>query len=394
MFAGTFSQDAYLDLVTTPSPFDNFIETDWENNANETDRNANENLAGDGSKCILFQFMVKTVGIGSLFTFGLVGNSLSFIVLFKQRATSASILILLAFSTIDSLFIAVNFMLKSVPAFVDYSGLLTGFNYYHPYFFVYLRPFIPVLSTMTSYTTLLMAIHRFVAVCKPFKLKTIASVRQTKFQLAFVILFAFIFNLPYFFLYSLHIVRSPVTNEPTIVMRGSNLRANFYFYLIYVVIGHYVVISICPFITLLIITIKLIRGLRRAERQRKKMSTSVDPHKTQADEITPALIGIVIVYFICHTPVFIRRFLVIIIQPKYKRGCDSFYVYAEEIEAFLTVLSSSVNFVIYIITSKSFRETLSGMFKAPNAFQHKNRTTDTLPSTSKTDVGHAKKQNA
>ena len=381
-YTTTVSENSALDVITTSS-------------ATETDSKTTENVTKDTNNCILFKFMIGTVGIGFLVAFGLVGNVLSFIVLFKQRSTSASILILLALSTVDSIFIVLMFILKSVPAFVAFSGLLTGFNYYYPYFFVYGWPLVPSVSTMTAFITLLMAIHRFVAVCKPFNLKTIASVRQTQFQIACVFAFAIIFNIPFFFVYSLHTVSSPETNATYSVWRTRDLQNNFYFYLIYVVVGHYVVILICPFITLLIITIKLIRELRRAARARSDMSTKAGSHNKQADEITPALIGILIVYFICQIPVFIRR-LTAMVFPKDDRDC-SFDVYAEDINAFLMVFSSSVNFVIYNTVSKSFRETLAKTFKFQKftfASQQKDRTSKTDPSTSKTEIENARKEEA
>ena len=348
------------EYVTTSLRLESSAETEGKSDAPELNRKASRNLVQVTNSCHFFMFMSGTVGIGSLTIFGLVGNALSFFALFKQRATSSSILILLTLATSDTIVIIMMFILKSVPAFVTYSGLLTGFQYYYPYCFVYGFPIATTASVMTSFTTLLIAIHRFIAVCKPFKLTAIASTRQTKYHIAGVFLFVIIFNIPMFFQSELYTVKSNETNVTTTLWRYTTLRTNVYFSLIYSVIMYYLVILICPFIILLTITIKLIRELRRARRARSEMCTSVATGSQQTDELTAALVGIVTVYFICQTLIFMRRLL----QRFFfnDRGCGSLDMYAGEFAALLVVLNSSTNFLVYIIVSKSFRETLYGTF--------------------------------
>ena len=337
----------------------------------------------DREYCLFFKFMFGTVGIGTLTLFGLIGNTLSFVVLFQQRKTSASMLILLALTVTDSFFVLTMFTMKSIPALVFYTGLLPGYTYYYPYFFVYGWPTVSVALVMTSYTTVLIAVHRFVAVCKPFALTTFASIRNTQYQIAGVFIFSIIYNIPIYNEYTLYTVTAEDGSGTTsIKWRYSGLGTNYYYSLIYRIIMYYLIIFIGPLIVLLVISIKLIRALRKAQKSRSKMSLTAQK-KQERDEITPALIVIVIVYFICQAPVFTRRFLQGIFPNS--RGCGTLYLVIQEISALSTVCNSSVNFLIYIIMSKGFRNTLIGIVRSVK--RRSESTSDAKPSTT-TKVTH------
>jgi len=72
-----------------------------------------------------------------------------------------------------------------------------------------------VSHTTTTWVTVLVALHRYIAVCKAHHLKRFGSRKVAKIQLGGVFIFAVLFNLPRFLQYTVvqHKDR-PLTIEP------------------------------------------------------------------------------------------------------------------------------------------------------------------------------------
>ena len=284
---------------------------------------------GSRRRCTFYLFVFGTVVIGTTAIFGLVGNGLSFLVLFHQRKTSSSMLVLATLAGVDSFLLLTMLLVKSMPALVFYTGWLPSYARNYAYVIAFGWPTVSVAVTMASYITVLIAIHRFVAVCKPFKLSTFASVNRTKLHIAGVVTFAIVYNVPIYCEYTLYSVTSQETNQTFTRWRYSNMAASFYYSLIYRIVLYYVVMFVGPLITLVTITFKISRGLRKARRMRAKMST-LSRENGGKDEISPALVVIVVVYFVCQVPSFLRRFLRGVFPEQ--RGCGSFYDYFQVID--------------------------------------------------------------
>jgi len=89
-----------------------------------------------------------------------------------------------ALSVIDNLLVVTVFPLYFLPTFVDYTGLYRDYTLlstFHQYVLVYVLPVAFVAQTATIWVTVLVAINRYIAVCRPYQVLAIVilSVRPS-----------------------------------------------------------------------------------------------------------------------------------------------------------------------------------------------------------------------
>ena len=308
--------------------------------------------------CVLINFAFETIVGGSIIILGLVGNSLSFIVLWRQVRSSASLLILASLSAADTLILTSIFFTKVLKSFAIYTQSIPAYLDFFPYVASYGWAVVSTGVQMTSYMTVLIAIHRYVAVCKPFKSASFSTIRRVRIQIVCVFLFAVLYNMPRFFERQ---VFTHYSENGTWIIEGygnTELGNNYYYLWIYRTVMYYLLGFTLPLPILFFITIKLCKTLKKARESRKKMSVSKSP--MPYDDITPAFIMIVLVYFIYQSAYVVRR-IIHSIYPD-DRKCGSIYYYSQIMSSFALIFNSSFNFIIYIGMCKSFRKTLKGLF--------------------------------
>jgi len=79
-----------------------------------------------------------------------------------------------ALSVIDNLLVVTVFPLYFLPTFVDYMGLYRDYTLlstFHQYVLVYVLPVAFVAQTATVWVTVLVAINRYIAVCRPYQVR-------------------------------------------------------------------------------------------------------------------------------------------------------------------------------------------------------------------------------
>ena len=84
-----------------------------------------------------------------------------------------------ALSVIDNVLVVTAFPLYFLPTFVDYTGLYTDYvqlNTFHQCVLVYVLPVAFVAQTATIWVTVLVAVNRYIAVCRPYQVRV--SVRE------------------------------------------------------------------------------------------------------------------------------------------------------------------------------------------------------------------------
>ena len=79
-----------------------------------------------------------------------------------------------ALSVIDNLLVVTAFPLYFLPTFVDYTGLYphyTDLSTFHQFVLVYVLPVAFVAQTATIWVTVLVAVNRYIAVCRPYQVR-------------------------------------------------------------------------------------------------------------------------------------------------------------------------------------------------------------------------------
>ena len=153
------------------------------------------------------RFLTYTVAIGIVALFGLIGNTLSIIVLMKDNRCkhSSGVFLLKALAFTDNLFLLVILCYYSLWfGLMAYLDTVLGYGYYEMYLrsLPYLRTFgdqlLEVAQTAVIWMTVLLAVNRYIAVCHPLHAPRFCTKYKASIQVTIVIVSSVIFNIPNF----------------------------------------------------------------------------------------------------------------------------------------------------------------------------------------------------
>ena len=265
---------------------------------------------------------------------GIIGNCLTFVVFWKGNFKSSTSFLFLSLSLIDSAFLITVFPVYSVGAFVAYTGWLQGYSSVEPFLREYGTFTVSTTKTATIWVTVLVAVNRYIVVCRPLRASQWCTISKVKIQLAVVLVLAVVGNIPQLFQYRM-------TNRRNV------------FYTVYCIIFVYVLWTGVPLFILTLLTIRLIKAMKAHRRMQLEMNSL---HNKQDGNMTSALVMVVIVFIICHVPIVVLSMLGTLV-PMLTRSEVWFIVnYILEV---LLILNSAVNFAIYTLANKRFREVLT-----------------------------------
>ena len=177
-------------------------------NKTEVD-NTNSNLDNSETtyNCDLFRFIMSVGLTGILSVFGIVGNVLTLLVFRKfnksssdRKTRSSAHLLLSGLAASDTLLLLALFIMKTVPSFISFTKIypplfLTG-GYW--YWFACGWPCVGVTLTVNTWVTVLITIHRFIAIISPHKASTYCTYSKAKIHLIALFFIVTIYALPTF----------------------------------------------------------------------------------------------------------------------------------------------------------------------------------------------------
>ena len=324
------------------------------NSLNSTDGDVDSSLENN---CRLYSFIVHTLIMGTLVVVGITGNSLTFVIFWKGNFKSSTTFLFSSLSLIDSALLLADFPFYTVMALVDYTGWLKGYSSLKPYFIVYLFPTILLTKTAAIWVIVLVAVNRYIIVCLPLRASQWCSVSKVKIQLAVVLIAAVLCNIPkfaetrvaYYTTYSQSNDTMHVANET--FTRFGEVRL---FYHVYDKIFLLIFLLVLPILVLSVITIRLITAMKAHRRMQLEMQSGSQQNDSN---VTFALVIVVIVFIACQVPTFFHYVLWDVLPFK-DRLCGGFLFHFGPIINVLVTLNSSINFLIYIIANKTFRDVL------------------------------------
>ena len=311
-------------------------------------------LGADELSCQQFNMFICVVVIGLMCLLGIVGNTTSVFVLWKHKTDSATIFLLQALCIADSVLLVTSLSMYTFPALY-----LRGENLeqrQENLFFVnttFIWPVGMMAHTATIWLTVLVTINRYCSICRPLSSGPKNAIKNSQIQVLIVLLLSVVYNIPRFFEH--HPVGQQQDNhtdnnsstglEPTL-LGGEKL-----YQIIYSNILYFAFMYIVPLLSLIVLNWKLIKALKDI-RKRKETLTG---HKPPEDHITLCIIAIVFVFLLCQTPALINQIFWVLGEHA-DRECGKFHFYYTKISDVLVVINSSVNFVIYCLFGKSFRQ--------------------------------------
>lgn len=297
-------------------------------------------------------FAVNSVAAGMVCLLGLAGNSVSYFVLTRDKGAPVASFLLKSLALVDNAFLVIWFMQFSLHDMFLYFKLSKHFHVAWLYFRVINYPLTFVAQTGTIYVTVLIAATRYLAVCKPYMSVTWGSLRNVKLGMISVVIFSVLYNLPRFFENKIVMMDVKGVMKPRI--RRTWLGNDPSYGLIYFDVMYYIFSFGLPLLLLAVLNTKLTIAYRIV-RMKRRESLQVRSERENADQnITLVMIIVVLVFMLCNAPARLGQFFW-----SYERvKCMSFGFWIMKISTVMEVFNSSINFVIYCVFRKQFREVL------------------------------------
>lgn len=290
-----------------------------------------------------FEFWTCGILLNLVGILGIFGNILSIIILSRPQMRSSINYLLIALARCDILLIITSILLFGFPAIYEYTGQLFVYYFYvFPHISPYFFPVAMCAQTASIYLTFTVTLERFVAVCHPLRARALCTYGRAKLYVIGCWTFSLVFNLPHFWDVNVHPMNY---DEDTVVycLSASDLRSDRDYVNIYIHWMSLVVLYIIPFTTLAILNTLIYRQVRKANRERQRLS------RTEKREIGLAtmLLCVVLVFFVCNVLSMINNILEAIY--------DIINDYLVKSSNLLVTFNSSINFVIYVIFGEKFK---------------------------------------
>ncbi|KAJ6634975.1 FMRFamide receptor [Pseudolycoriella hygida] len=291
----------------------------------------------------VFDFWMSGVVLNIVGVIGILGNILSMVILSRPQMRSSINYLLIGLARCDTVLIITSMLLFGFRSIYPYTGYLFFYNFYiYPQIVPYVFPLATVAQTASSYLTLMVSLERYVAVCHPLRARALCTYGRSKFYVIFCVVFAVLYN--FVKLWETKVVAYDTKDVGLIFcVESTELRKDTHYITIYINWCYLIVNYFIPFLGLLVFNILIYRQVRKANKERQRLS------RTEKREIGLAtmLLFVVIVFFLFNLLALITN----IIEAFYGIIIDELVI----VSNLLITLNSSVNFIIYVIFGEKFK---------------------------------------
>lgn len=296
-----------------------------------------------------FQFWVSAVLLSGVALFGILGNILSMVILSRPQMKSSISAVLFGLAACDTLLIVTSVLLFSLPTVYPYTGHLFSYYYvWYPKLTLFIFPMAMAAQTASTYLTITVSFERFLVVYFPLQSRRWLNYERARIYVILILLFSFIYNIPRFLepmvLEDQHPTYGTIHCIAGTALRNHVVYINFYVHWMYLIF-----ICFIPFATLSFFNIMIYRQIRKANKERLRISRS----EKREISLAMMLICVVIVFLVCNILALILNML----EAFYNITLDN----VNQISNLLVTINSSVNFVIYVIFGEKFKRIFFGM---------------------------------
>ena len=352
----------------------NGVSNNFNSSLNASSTSIQENQDDNGGEIlqrneysIFFDFVVPGILLNVIGLLGLIGNALSIIVLSRPQMRQSINCILIGLASFDSILLLTSILMLGLPAIFDFLSMQLsngyqppGFNVFH-YYFTKIFPFITptvysigmIVQTGSVYLTIAVTLERFVAVCLPFRSRSLCTYGRARYGVILIALFAIVYNLPRFWEIKWQTTYPYGPKYPITEVIQTDLRTNHYYVSIYYTWAYLIFMFFIPFSCLAIFNLLIYRQVRIANSERSRMS------RQEQKEIGLAtmLMVVVIVFFLCNVLALVVNILEHLFHKQFPQMIN--------INNLLITLNSSVNFIIYCIFNDKFKRIFCKLFCCP-----------------------------
>ncbi|KAK7114929.1 FMRFamide receptor-like [Littorina saxatilis] len=332
------------------------------------------NLSGRGQEDVMDTLGQETVAMTGFILYGIVGNvlvvlgllgnTLSIVVLCNRRMRSSTSYYLTSLAVYD------NFILVAMLLFFNLQAL--GIRVpsidqaYKDYIIPVMIPLgypLSLTAQMGSiYTCVAFTVERFVAVCRPLHAANTCTKSRAKKAILVIFLWSLLYNIPRYFHYEVHKVWSNDTGRYDNVMQTTDFGENEVFQHLYIISFQLIFMFLLPFLIILVLNTALLRAINRSRKQRQEMSTT----DTREHNLTVMLVAVIAVFLVCQFPTIVDNILVAIVGEQ-RHNAVLQYQMLYMVCTVLVTINSSLNFVLYCLFGKKFRMVLRHILGLKNS---------------------------
>ena len=319
------------------------------------DGNGTNSSEDDGNDGFPLDFNLRTTTVcvaGPLALMGLVGNVIAFNIYGKMERQNAMTFLLRSLAVIDTfvLLIVVSFdywrwSWASSAYGYDKNGTLALTLW--PFMVTFVLPLYRVFILVNAWTSVIIGINRYIAVCRPFHAARLCTISHARKQIACVVLLSFVYSLPRFLEYK------QIGSGKYVGLKDLHRRKPLYYY-IYVVGCDITFRFLIPFSILLYVCVHLSMSLHAARRQQ------INRHGARSTDtrVTTMLVVLLGVFLFCQTPNICMRIFDVLYRLYGLRCPGGHKVMDFLLSPLCTIFNSSVNCLIYLAYNKQFRRKL------------------------------------
>lgn len=277
---------------------------------------------------------------------GLVGNTLSFGIM-VQLSTSTFYLYLAVVAVVDSGYL----VFEGLTSWMALSGIYNPFESLAHYSCSVPFACAVMCSQVSSWIIVAVTIDRYMAVCHPFKLAKYCTRRRAAICMGMIFLFLIGINIP--------LICFEWNDDHTQCLSPYNICLD------YVLITDSICYVLLPGFLIALFNILIIRGLYKASRRRRGLAggqettTATIAHES-ARRTTIMLFSVTSVYFISLVLLVYVYVIVFVTQMTFEEGEES-HLDLITASRMCVLLNHSVNFFLYGLSGKVFREKLADL---------------------------------
>ena len=305
---------------------------------------------------------VTNVPISPFLTFfGLIGNTLAFIVLGREKPFISTAVLLRALALADSVVVLEKFWESLRFGFNQYLGLFDWLMDTYQAAYPTAWTIFWTSKTISQYITLCIAAERYIAVCRPLRAASVCTINNARIAVGSIVTFSILVRIPVYFETRIFYVYDPCTGRRRPWWDYTALHINQFYSIIYIIIVNVVFQAILPIAALIFFTYKLIFSLRKSSSENLSKSTSKQSDNLRA--VTIRVVAVVVIFIILETPICLYYFLYVFSDRDFGFAILDFQIFQSInynllwLSFTFETLNSCVNFYVYCLIGSRFRKT-------------------------------------